>query len=325
LQFLYKSYIGGSIRVEGKVLIRPQVKARQTRRYIFLVLMVLMACAVTGIFGVSAYVGWNLTHPVHEQINTDPMSIGLPYTNVLFRSRGDGLQLKGWLIPSPDSHKTVIFAHGYRRNRLQSDVPALPIAQTLVAKGYNVLMFDFRNSGESSGNLTSVGQYEVQDLLGAVDFIKSQAEINQQIVLFGFSMGASTSILAGAREPAVSAVIADSPFADLKSYLAKNLTVWTDLPSVPFNQSFFMIMPVLTGLNPETVSPVKEITHLISRPILLIHGEADVDIPIENSELLKKNYPPAQLLRVSDAQHVKSFASAPGLYLSTVSAFLDKI
>jgi fermentation-respiration switch protein FrsA (DUF1100 family) len=167
-----------------------------------------------------------------------------------------------------------------------------------------------------------VGQYEVQDLLGAVDFIKTRPELSKKIILFGFSMGASTAILAGARESAESAVIADAPFADLKNYLNKNLSVWSELPSVPFNQVFFIIVPVLTGLRPDTVSPVKEIQNLNNRPILLIHGEADEDIPIENSELLQKTYPKAKLLRIPGAKHVKSFATNQNLYLKTVSDFL---
>jgi dipeptidyl aminopeptidase/acylaminoacyl peptidase len=297
----------------------------KSKRFYFLTIAVIFILAVTGVFGVSGYVGWNLTFQVRQQINKTPLSLGMPYMDVSFNSRGDGLKLKGWFIKSQSSTKTIIFAHGYRKNRLQNDVPVLPIAKALVSKGYNVLMFDFRNSGESEGKLTSVGQYEVQDLLGAVDFIKSKPEISKQIVLFGFSMGASTAILAGAREPAVSAVIADAPFADLKTYLNKNLSVWSELPSVPFNQAFFIIVPALTGLRPETVSPVKEIKNLNIRPILLIHGEADEDIPIENSELLQKTYPKAKLLRVPGAKHVKSFATDQKIYLNTISDFLGTL
>jgi len=311
--------------LDAKVLVQTEVKPKRRKLPKLLIIVVLIIFTVSGVLGVSGYVGWNLTHPVRQQIDSTPLSAGLTYESVVFSSRGDGLDLKGWLIPSQGSTKTVIFAHGYRKNRLQTDVPALPIAQFLKAKGYNVLMFDFRNSGESEGELTSVGQYEVQDLLGAVDYIKTRPDISKQIVLLGFSMGASTAILAGAREKAVTAVIADSPFADLETYLSKNLSVWTDLPSVPFNQAFFVVVPVLTGLRPETVSPVKEIANLNSRPILLIHGEADEDIPITNSEMLQKAYPKAQLLRVPRAKHVKNFAADQTRYLSAVSAFLDTL
>jgi Dipeptidyl aminopeptidases/acylaminoacyl-peptidases len=309
--------------VDAKTLVQPEMRPQRKRLPIYLiVLLVLIAVNITGVFGVSANVGWQLTHPVRQPVDETPQSAGLPFTEVSFSSRGDGLNLKGWFIPAQGSTKTVIFAHGYRKNRLQNDVPGLPLAQALAADHYNVLMFDFRNSGESDGKLTSVGQYEVQDLLGAVDFIQSKPEISSQIVLMGFSMGAATAILAGAREPAVTAVIADSPFADLKTYLNQNLSVWTELPSFPFNQAFFMIVPVMTGLDMNEVSPVKEVKNLGGHPLLLIHGTGDQDIPIENSEDLQQAYPQAQLLRVPGATHVKNYETDPGLYLSTVTSFL---
>lgn len=288
-------------------------------------LLVLSIAAVLGVLTTSGYVGWNLTHPVREAIDRSPADLGIAYTDIEFTSRGDGLTLRGWLLESPTNQKTVVVAHGYRKNRLQNDVPALPIAKELVGQGCNVVMFDFRNSGNSEGNLTSVGFYEVQDLLGAVDYVQSQPRLNQEIVLMGFSMGASTAILAGSREPAVDAVIADSPFADLANYLDQNLSVWTELPAVPFNQAFFLIVPPLTGLRMESVSPIQEIGALGDRQLLLIHGEADADIPISNSEALAAAVPGAQLLRVPAAQHVKSYSTAPDLYLNTVSDFLAAI
>lgn len=310
--------------MDAKALVQPEMKPQRKRLPIYLtVLLVLLAVTITGVFGISANVGWQLTHPVRQPLDETPQSAGLPFEEVHFTSRGDDLNLKGWLIPAQGSTKTVIFAHGYRKNRLQNDVPGLAVAQALAADHYNVLMFDFRNSGESEGKLTSVGQYEVQDLLGAVDFIKSKPELSSQIVLMGFSMGAATAILAGAREPAVTAVIADSPFADLKTYLNQNLSDWTELPSFPFNQAFFMIVPVLTGLDMDAVSPVKEVKNLGGRPLLLIHGTGDQDIPIENSEELQQAYPQATLLRVPGATHVKNYETDPGLYLSTVTGFLS--
>jgi len=82
----------------------------------------------------------------------------------------------------------------------------------------------------AEGNLTSVGQYEVQDLLGAVDFIKS-----------------------------------------------------------------------------------------------LIHDEADTNVPVENSELLRAEYPEAQFLRVPGAKNLKAFATGGDNYLREVFNFLDNI
>ena len=274
---------------------------------------------------ISSYVGWDLMHPVRQKINVTPDVAGLQYETVTFVSRGDALKLRGWLIKAPANRQTILFAHGYGKNRLQDDVPLLSVVQFLVDQGYNVLMFDFRNCGESDGTLTSLGQYEVRDLLGAVDFVRGNRELNQKITFFGFSMGAAVAIMAAEQEPSVSAVISDSPFADLQTYLEKNLSVWTNLPAVPFNRSILLIVPPLTGVAIEKVSPVQAVQKLDGRPLLLIHGEADIDVPIENSEILQKTYPAAALVRIPGAQHVKSFSMDKKRYMTEVTTFLEKI
>jgi len=308
----------------GQAVYEPRKKVRPGTK-LLLGAASLLILAALGVLGISSYVGWNLTHPARQPLDSTPQSLAMSYEDVSFPSRIDGLALKGWLIRAPGSRDTIVFAHGYRKNRLNSDVPILPIARELNARGYNILMFDFRNSGESEGSLTSVGQYEVRDLLGAVDFIKSQPDLNRQIVLYGFSMGASTAIMAGARDLDVAAVIADSPFADLRSYLYENLSVWSELPSIPFNQAFFIVVPPLTGLQPNAVSPVEEVKNFAGRPLLLIHGLADADVPVENSRALQQAYPEARLLTVPGGLHVKNYEADPGLYIQSVTAFLSEI
>lgn len=285
----------------------------------FFLLVCIIVCAI------SVYVGWGLTHPVRQKIDTTPEAAGLQFETVNFTSRNDALKLEGWLIKAPENKQTILFAHGYGKNRLQNDVPLLPIAKALVNQGFNVVMFDFRNSGASEGNLTSLGQYEVQDLLGAVDFVRERSDLNQKITLFGFSMGAAVAIMAAAEEPLVSAVVSDSPYADLTIYLEKNLSVWTNLPAAPFNQSILLLVPPLTGIAVEKVSPAQAVKKLDGRPLLLIHGEADIDVPLENSEILQKTYPEATLVRVPGAKHVKSFSMDERRYLLEVTGFLEKI
>ncbi|WP_054696453.1 alpha/beta hydrolase [Syntrophomonas palmitatica] len=310
--------------MEQKIIIERYTRQKRKRTYIIIpVVIVLLAGA--GVFSTAAYTGWNLTHPDRLALCANPQSVGLDYENVEFNSRDDAIQLKGWLIPATNSNKTIIFAHGYRRNRADDSVPMLDLARDMVQRGYNVLLFDFRNSGESGGHLTTVGQYEVRDLLGAIDYVKTRPQISRDIVLLGFSMGASTSLLAGARDTEVDAVIADAPFADMQSYLNDNLSIWTDLPSFPFNQAFFIIVPLFTGLDPDQVSPINEIKNFKGRPVLLIHGTADSKIPISNSEALKEAYPKAQLLKVPGSDHCDSYHDHPDLYLKTLEQFLSKV
>ena len=294
------------------------------RRSLLRIGVVLFSLSVL-VLGVSAYVGWNLTHPPKKALQTTPAAVGLSYEPVSFVSRQDGLVLQGWLLTSPENRLTVICSHGYRQNREQADVPLMPLAKVLVEHGMNVLLFDYRNSGESAGQMTSVGQYEVRDLLGAVDYVHSHQELNPKVALLGFSMGAATAILAGAEEPTVAAVVADAPFADLTRYLEANFSVWTGLPTVPFNRTILAVTPIVTGLQPEKVSPVQVVSKFGGRPLLLIHGEADDDIAPENSLELQQAYPAAELLRVAEARHVKSYQQDPKRYEAVVLKFLQKV
>ena len=294
------------------------------RRSLLRIGVVLLSLSVL-VLGVSAYVGWNLTHPPKKALQTTPAAVGLSYEPVSFVSRQDGLVLQGWLLTSPENRLTVICSHGYRQNREQADVPLMPLAKVLVEHGMNVLLFDYRNSGESAGQMTSVGQYEVRDLLGAVDYVHSRQELNPKVALLGFSMGAATAILAGAEEPTVAAVVADAPFADLTRYLEANFSVWTGLPAVPFNRTILAVTPIVTGLQPEKVSPVQVVSKFGGRPLLLIHGEADDDIAPENSLELQQAYPAAELLRIAEARHVKSYQQDPKRYEAVVLKFLQKV
>lgn len=202
---------------------------------IAVVIVVLLAVLAIAIVGFAAYVGWKLTHPPRKPLAAHPGDYGLAYEDVRFPSATGDQQLAGWYIPAQGkipAKATVIFSHGYAGNRLEEGLPALELARSLVDEGYDVLMYDFRNCGLSTGSITTVGYFEQHDVLGAVQWAKEHG--GGPIALLGFSMGATSSLLAAAQDPAVAGVIADSPFSHLTRYLKRNLPVWTRLPNFPF-------------------------------------------------------------------------------------------
>jgi len=291
-----------------------------------LAIITLAGLVIIGVLLTAGYVGWKLTHPQRKKITATPADYGLDFEEVAFLSREDALLLEGWFLPASNSKFSVLVAHGYGENRQYDYIPILPLAGYLVSQGYNVLLFDLRNSGESEGNLTSVGQYEVRDVLGAVDFLKQEKE-QEKIVVHGFSMGGATAILAAAQEKAINGVITDCPFADLESYLKDNLPIWTKLPAFPFNPLLLWLIPCLTGTDLKQVSPLRVINALAERHILFIHGEEDTTISPENSrELLAASHNPyGELWLVPGARHVECYSKAPDAYQEKVKAFLEKI
>lgn len=279
--------------------------------------------AVFGVVGVSVYVGWSLSHAPPRPVDSDPSQVGLVYEDVEFLSAVDGIRLRGWFLPAEDSDATVIMAHGFRSNRLQPSVPALQLAASFVESGLNVLMFDFRNSGESDGTVTTLGYHEVKDVVGAVTWLKEKhPAAAERIGVIGFSMGAVTAALAAAQDERIEAVVLDSPFADLKPYLQQNMPFWTGLPNVPFTWTILALLPPLIGLDMAAVSPLQVMPDL-TQPTLIIHTTDDDAIPVSNSEQLAAAGHPerTELWVVPGAKHVGAREVAPAAYDERVVSF----
>jgi len=298
-----------------------QRKTHRTRKIIMAVIILILLASIA-LMGLSAYTGWTLTHPKRKPLPVFSSNIVPEYTNISFKDIKDELTLKGWFFEVKGSNKTIILAHGYRQNRLPYGEDTFVLIKALLNQGYNVLTFDFRNSGESEGKVTTVGLYEKNDLLGAIKHAKKLG--SKQIVLMGFSMGASTSIVVGSESEDVDAVIADSPFSDMEEYLDDNLSVWSDLPSFPFNQTTFFSMKILEGINPKEFSPRAIINDISPRPVLLIHSKNDTLIPIKNShQLLNAGGSNVKLWETEGVDHVESFTKLTDEYLKKISEFLD--
>lgn len=141
-----------------------------------------------------------------------------------FASTYDNLILKGWYLSSlqQPAKGTLILAHGYRQNRLPEFPQAIDLVNSALTEGYNFLLFDFRNCGESEKSITTFGLLESYDLISAVD-LAHNLNPDLPIYVLGISMGAAAAVLAAEQSPLIKALIIDSSFADLKSYLSRHL------------------------------------------------------------------------------------------------------
>lgn len=302
-------------------------KTHKKWKIVLISLLIIVVLLLIAVAVISAVVGWKLIHPEREEIPKFSSNVVIEYKDVEFKDVKDTINLKGWYFKAKDSDKTVIMAHGYGENRLQFSEKTIDMVKKFQEKGYNMLLFDFRNSGISGGDKTTIGIYEKDDLLGAVKFVKSQG--SKRVVLLGYSMGASTSIVAAADSQDVDAVIADSPFADLETYLNDNMSKWSGFPSFPFNKTIVLALGIMAGLDPKDVSPVKDMEKIAPRPVMLIHGMDDVNISYKNSEELKTAYLSkgtgnVTLWEVPGAKHVQSYEVNPTEYMDRVFAFLDQ-
>ena len=264
------------------------------------------------------------THPPRYPLHIPPSTYRADYETVSFSSE-DGITLKGWFVkPAHPASKApvIIICHGVGANK--SDFTELAVA--LSRRGYFVLLFDFRAHGDSSGSRSSLGYHEQKDVSAALDFLKSRTEIDpKRIGIYGFSMGASTAILAAARTHAFSAIVADSAFASLKDLARSTITGFYHLPSFPFLHLAVIEYELYFQTRIDAVSPVSVIKDISPAAVFIIAGDGDLLIPAENGrKLFASAKEPKELWIIPNADHGATLAAAGSAYEKRVGTFFDK-
>ena len=95
---------------------------------------------------------------------------------------------------------TIIVVHDAGSNRLPFGVEMIDMIEVWLENGYNVFMFDQRNSGTSGGDICTYGYLEWQDVLGAIGIVK-QISVTTDVILYGIGTGCTSSLLAYSNLP----------------------------------------------------------------------------------------------------------------------------
>ncbi len=204
-----------------------------------------------------------------------PADHGLVFEAVSFTT-SDGLTLRGWLIPAPDSTRAVIICSGHNGS-MDADVIA---AAWLHAAGFCVLMFDWRGHGRSEGSHASMGALERLDLLAAVAFARSRGAT--RIGVLGLSMGGAVALSTTAGCPDIHAVCSDGGFARVTSAVSNGLRergLPDPLPAL-FGPLIVLTAGLRLGIDLRQADPIRWVDGIAPRPALFIHGERDPFAPI---------------------------------------------
>lgn len=254
----------------------------------------LLASVVTSAVVFALYIGFCLfivsssLATTRTDYESTPGAAGLAAERIRFNSAWDDMPLTGWLLPA-SGERAVVMVHGLAGNGWSGADPE--IARAYVAAGFHVLVFDLRGQGQSGGTQLGLGWHERGDVRAAVDFLLNRGFQPGKIGLHGTSYGAATALLSAAIIPEVGAVVSDSAFADMRDLMDAEIERRTGVPSqlvsLLLRPGIASVAHLYYSLDFDLIPPEKAISLIAPRPILLIHGEDDKEIPVHHMRRLK--------------------------------------
>ncbi|PIY95684.1 MAG: hypothetical protein COY66_06165 [Candidatus Kerfeldbacteria bacterium CG_4_10_14_0_8_um_filter_42_10] len=296
-----------------------QSDSKKAKRFMLKILIELAIIIVGWALVVSFFAFYTSIRPKKIIGSVTPESFGYQYQAVSFKTE-DGLNLKGWFVPSKTSPAgTIIVLHGYPAEK--GDVLTWAL---FLHDRYNLLFFDFRYFGESEGSYTTIGWKEQKDLQAAVSYLKTRSDVDpQKIGVMGFSLGGAVAIMGAGNIPEVKAVVADSPYATLDD-LADMLFRRFSILKKPLIWSAKQWSKLFLKFDFSQVSPLAAARNSAT-PLLLIHGDQDRQIPLEQSKkIFEAAKGPVELWQVNGADHGGAYFQNKEIYESKVLGFFEK-
>jgi pimeloyl-ACP methyl ester carboxylesterase len=190
-----------------------------------------------------------------------PAAAGLPFSDVAFET-ADGERLHAWWVPAqapPLGH--VLLCHGNAGN-VGDRVEHIAL---LTSAGFDVLAFDYRGYGRSSGRPSEEGTY--RDARAARDALLRQDGVDgARVIYLGESLGGAVAV-ALAREHPPAGVILQSAFTSVRDMARLHY------PAIP------------RALVPDAYPSLRLIAQL-DVPLMVLHGDRDEIVPRLHGEAL---------------------------------------
>ncbi len=180
------------------------------------------------------------------------------------------------------------------------------LAEKIRYHGFAVLIFNFRGTGLSGGNLDLLGW--TRDLQAVVDYLYDLPFIDKTcLALLGFSGGAAVSVYCAAQDSRISCVAVCACPAHFNFVTATH--------DAHFLVRYFRDMGTIRDMSfPQShddwangfriLKPVDYIVKIGPRPLLIIHGEDDVTVaPSHAYRLYESACKPKKLVLLKGAGH----------------------
>ncbi|HET6380268.1 MAG TPA: alpha/beta fold hydrolase [candidate division Zixibacteria bacterium] len=237
----------------------------------------------------------------------------------------DGVSIAGWYVPAASGigpeGPTVVLAHGHGANK-----STLLRQAEVLHDAYNVVLFDFRNHGQSEAAPTTVGVRERADLGAVLDWLEA-TKGPPAVAVWGISMGGAVAVNTAVSDDRIDALILESTHATLANALDARLARAGYPLSVPGAWAILLGGLLRTGADMSAADPVQAIERY-DGPVLIIAGGADGSMgPNDPHDLLaaaQDGGSQAELQLCPAAGHGQSASACPDDYRDWVLGFLAR-
>ncbi|MBD1868415.1 alpha/beta hydrolase [Cyanobacteria bacterium FACHB-471] len=194
--------------------------------------------------------------------------------NILKLPVSDSEKISATYLPNPEADYTLLYIHGNAEDL--GDIQ--PVLIRLQSWGFGVFAYDYRGYGTSDGKPSERNAYEEAET--AYQYLTQQLGVSpDKVILYGRSVGGGSAVELATRH-SVAGLILESTFTSA-------FRVVVPIPILPFDK----------------FPSVQRIAQ-VDCPVLVMHGEADADIPVEHGRSLYDAAPEPKLsLWVEGAGH----------------------
>ncbi len=240
---------------------------------------------------------------------------------IALKSTIDKHTIPGFFISNDSlvNKKSVVMVHGLGGNSLT----CFPRAKLFLDKGYNVYVYDQRNSGDNHARYTTYGALESKDLKDYVKFARSRMSQDKSLLIWGVSFGGATvgNALADKElQQLVDTAIMECPLSGIRDMLRKSLkNPHRTAPSVLPDWYIIEAGNLVTWLRLGFSYSDTDVAHNIretSVPCVIFNSRTDKVTPYEMGKKIYDAIKNTQkkLITVDSCAHANIYYKYPKLY-----------
>lgn len=303
------------------------------RAVIIVIIVVLLACT-----GFSFYIGGqvfggfsNAVSREETVVNSKDFESRIDQLKDLYEVKElqiedpeDSYRIPALYIKKPGNQNVVCMIHGMGGTK----ETLAPLMEGFLQKGFDVIAYDQRNSGDNQKEYNTFGALESQDALAVLDYI-APAYKGGKVALWGESMGGLTAVLAaGEDDSSIDCLILDSPVSDGGVMIENEMASIAESQNIPIeylSATGSLYSKFKIGVSFKDMDGVRAMKK-VSKPVLITNSNDDkLTPPSMAKELFSAvSHDQKEMETVTGYKHATYPYRKNDEYMKTVGDFLDQ-